>query len=239
MRAALLLACVLFCGPAFAGSEKPPAAPASATLAKDDIIAQAREARASGDGARAVSLMQGLQLRHENDPEVLLHLGYALIADGQFEEAVGLYDMLTAMQPRNSLAFNAKAVAFDYAGNHVGAQEVYDKALRIDSTSHTIKNNLALSYILNNEPKKAVALLAPLAKQPEAPPALRQNLALAYALVGDEKKSREMNLRDLTPEQADENQKFYAYYKKLKQSQKEDALMTRALYAPQGEKAEE
>jgi hypothetical protein len=49
---------------------------------------------------------------------------------------------------------------------------------------------------------------------------MRQNLALAYGLKGNEARARELNLRDVTPEQTEENVRFYKHYAQLKKEHK-------------------
>lgn len=180
--------------------------------------------RANGKAQESVALMREAEKKAPADEAVLLELGYALIADNQPEEAVNVFDKLTAINHDSASAYNGKAVAFDHAGNHVAAQEIYQKALKLAPTSTTIQNNLALSMILNDQVDTAISLLEPISHRPNAPAAIRHNLALAYGVKGDMARARAINLKDMTPAQAEENEKFYAYYTQMLKKQKIDAV---------------
>jgi Flp pilus assembly protein TadD len=172
--------------------------------------------RAQVKASDAVALLRKALTIEPGNTRVLSQLGYAMIANKQQEEAVNVFDGLLAMQPDNAMAHNGKAVAFDSAGNHVAAQEIYQTALLHAPDSAAIKNNLALSMVLNDQFDEAIALLEPLVVQPDATATMRQNLALAYGMKGDDKRARELNSKDVTPQQAEENLQFYKHYAKLK-----------------------
>lgn len=180
--------------------------------------------RNAGRAPEAVTLMREAEKRNPADEAVLLELGYALIAANQAEEAVGVFDKLTAINHGSAAAYNGKAVAFDHAGNHTAAQEIYQKALTLSPTSTTIQNNLALSMILNDQVDTAISLLEPIYRKGNAPAAVRHNLALAYGVKGDMTKARTLNLKDLTPAQVSENEKFYEYYSHMVKKQRVEAV---------------
>lgn len=142
--------------------------------------------------------------------------GNALIESGKPQEAIIVFDKLIALDPENALAYNGKAVAFDYSGNHLAAQEIYETALTLSPDSVAIKNNLAMSLILNHQVKQAIALLEPMVKKGgRGDPSMnvvRHNLAMAYGISGQHEKATRLNLRDLTKEQAQENIRYYESY---------------------------
>lgn len=163
--------------------------------------------------ADAVTVMNAAQKRAPDNEKVLKHLGYALIANKDYRQAVNIFDMLTAINHQSIVGYNGKAVAFDHAGNHVAAHEIYQQALKIQPNSITTQNNLAVSMIMNNKPNEAIRILLPLAKQANATNETYHNLALAYGVKGDKKRARGINLKYMKPEQADQNQQFYDHYK--------------------------
>lgn len=132
-----------------------------------------------------------------------------LIDEGDFEGAVALYDQMIAENPENVSAYVGKGIVFDKAGNHVAAQGLYKKALSLAPDAVDIKNNLAMSLILNNEPKKAIEILKPLVVADYENPTLRHNLAMAYGMSGQKQKALTLNLRDMSKKEALENQKIY------------------------------
>ncbi|MDE3059701.1 MAG: tetratricopeptide repeat protein [Pseudomonadota bacterium] len=190
-----------------------PDAPHGKKADTQGVVQAADNLRKSGDAGGAVRMLRDAQAKTPEDPDVLLHLGYALIAADEPEEAVNIFDKLLALHPDNALAYGGKAVAFDHAGNHLAAQDLYEKALAITPDSLSLQNNLAMSMILNDQLDQALALLEKLNRR-ESNPTVRQNLAMAYALTGDSKKALALNLETLSPEQAQENMRFYEEYQR-------------------------
>lgn len=151
-----------------------------------------------------------------NDSETMRKNGNALIESGQPQEAIIIFDKLIEQDPHNALAYNGKAVAFDHSGNHLAAQELYKTALSLSPDSIPIRNNLAMSMILNNQIWEATKLLESLVKDSKdnnpISHIIRHNLALAYGLSGQHEKATKLNLRDMSKKQAEENVLFYKKY---------------------------
>lgn len=187
-------------------------------------IALANIYRKTGNVEGAVAVMREAEKRKPADENVLAGLGYALIAAKDYKEAVDIFDRLTAINHESAIGYNGKAVAFDHAGNHIAAQEIYQKALSLEPGSITIQNNLALSLILDNKPGTAISILEPLAGQSNATPTIRHNLALAYGIKGDMKRAHALNRQDMNDAQADENQFFYEQYATMLKQQQREAL---------------
>jgi Flp pilus assembly protein TadD len=59
--------------------------------------------------------------------------------------------------------------------------------------------DVGLAYALAGYPERAVQLLEPAARQHDATPRLRQNLALSYALSGDWQRARAIAAQDISP----------------------------------------
>lgn len=156
------------------------------------------------------------QAQAVNEPELMRKNANALIESGKPQEAIIIFDKLIEQDPHNALAYNGKAVAFDHSGNHLAAQELYKTALSLSPNSIPIKNNLAMSMILNGQTGQATKLLESLVKESrDANPIshiIRHNLALAYGLSGQYDKASKLNLRDMSKKQAEENVKFYKKY---------------------------
>jgi len=171
--------------------------------------------RKQGRAGDAVPLLREALVRKPGDTKAMSQLGYALVASNKPQEAVNVFDELAAIEPNNAMHYNGKAVAFDNAGNHVAAQEIYQKALSLSPDSASIQNNYAMSLILDKKYDQAIALLEPLAKKENSNPTIRQNLALAYGLKGDTSQALDLNRRNLTPQQAEENMRFYQEYERL------------------------
>lgn len=153
------------------------------------------------------------------ESEILRKNGNELIERGKAQEAVILFDKLIKTDPRDSLAYNGKAVAFDHTGNHLAAQDIYKTALSLDPDSIMIKNNMAMSLILNNQAKQAISILEPLVTNATSDVSksiylatMHHNLALAYGITEQYAKAKKLNLRYMSEDQAQENEDFYKRY---------------------------
>jgi len=149
--------------------------------------------------------------------ETMRKNGNALIESGKEQEAITVFDKIIAIDPKNALAYNGKAVAFDHSGNHLAAQDLYQTALKITPNSPAIKNNLAMSLILNKQIKQAIAILEPLSKKPgidkdQSGDVIRHNLALAYGISGQYDKATKVNRKDLSIKESKENIEYYKSY---------------------------
>lgn len=130
--------------------------------------------------AVALLLITACSTAPANNFEALRKDGNALIEDGRPQEAIALFDQIISQDPQNALAYSSKAVAFDKLGNHLAAQDMYQTALSLSPNSSSIKNNLAMSFIMNHQAKQAIVILEPLVKADPANKTIRDNLALAY-----------------------------------------------------------
>jgi Flp pilus assembly protein TadD len=119
-----------------------------------------------------------------------------------------------AVQPdwRND---NSLGVAHDMLSDHVAAQAAYRDGLALAPGNLQLTNNLGLSLALSGDFAHALPLLETTAKDPAATPRMRQNLALAYGLSGDDKKAAEIAKLDLDPAGVQENLGYYEFLRLL------------------------
>lgn len=166
----------------------------------------------------AVEILREAQKRQPKNVRVLSALGGGLIAAGRPEEALPLFDEALTQDTHDIGALNGRGVALDNMDRHEDAQKSYRRALIAEPESSVVLNNLALSLILSDDYAEAAGILEKLVARPDALPTMRQNLALAYGLQGNHVKAMELGLKDLPPEEAQENLKFYEYYAGLRQA---------------------
>lgn len=159
----------------------------------------------------AVRTLTQAQKMQPDNIRVLDMLGKALLASGQAAQAVPVFVKMTSLDSTYVSAYTGRGVAYDKLGKHTLAQEAYQQGLAIAPENLALSNNLGLSYILNAQYDQAIALLEPLKDREDAPMKVRQNLAMAYGLKGNNLRAMEIALKDLTPEQAMENIKFYEH----------------------------
>jgi Flp pilus assembly protein TadD len=213
----LLSGCANFPDPQPAKS-KPSATQSNQSV--NELIERAAILRKQGKPKEALLVMQEAQSREADNAEVIAHLGYALIANGQNKETVTLFDTLILKDPANVAAYNGKAVAYDKSGNHLAAQELYERALLYSPDSVSIQNNLAMSFILNNQLSQAESLLEKLHLKAPNNRTVQQNLALVYGVNGKSDKALELNQLSLSPEEAKANLVFYEQYASKRNNQK-------------------
>ncbi|MGO1118273.1 tetratricopeptide repeat protein [Rhodovibrionaceae bacterium A322] len=140
--------------------------------------------------------------------EARIGLGRTLLALGKKEAALAFFSGVHREQPENYWGLNGSAVALDMLGRHAEAQGIYQMALRTFPGNQMLLSNQALSYSLSNQPQRAVGILTSLGPAADLPPRIRQNLALAYGLTGNEDKAAETSRMDLE-EGAVENNLHY------------------------------
>lgn len=136
-------------------------------------------------------LVMGLQLQPQH-PELNYRLGKLLLADGDAQAALDAFKAGLQSAPGNLDLLSAAGVASDMMSQHVQAQRYYTRAVTQGAGSDlsAIRTNLGMSYLLANEPKRAVEILKDEAKKPGASPTTRQNLALAYGALGRNAEAR-------------------------------------------------
>ena len=158
-------------------------------------LLEAKQLRESGNAASAVELLRAAHNRFPHNTIILQQLGYTLVETKQYQEAVTVFDQLIGLEPTNPSGYNGKAVAFDHLGNHLAAQDIYKMALLLSPDSVAIHNNLAMSLILNKQPKLAIAQLEPLLATNSDNDVIRSNITRARALLAEQKKGKKISLK--------------------------------------------
>ena len=95
------------------------------------------------------------------------------------------------------------------------ARHAYRDGLALSPNNLQLNNNLGLSLALGGDFAQAIPLLEKTAKDPAATPRMRQNLALAYGLSGDDKRAAEVAKLDLDPAKVQENLGYYEFLRLL------------------------
>jgi len=160
---------------------------------------------------------QAYQAALKIDPKNVMALRGLANAELEFEDpAAAVQNLQTAetIQPdwrnRNSLG-----VAYDMQGNHAAAQAAYRSGLALAPDNLQLTNNLGLSLALSGDFTQGLPLLEKSARDPAATPRMRQNLALAYGLSGDDKKAAEVAKIDLDAAGVQENLGYYEFLRLL------------------------
>lgn len=141
--------------------------------------------------------------------EAYLYLAKLFLQKNQVKKSAEYFEKFLANHPQHVDALNSYAVLLDMEKQHKKAQKNYLQALKYaGGNKEKYQANLGLSYAFDKNYKQAIHYLKPLGGKKEH----RHNLALVYALKGDEK-----NFHNIL--KADFNKKErLSLYKKLKKT---------------------
>lgn len=133
-----------------------PAAKAADTAANSPLLpgadvsvflAQAQQARKSGDLTTAIKVLSQLVLVAPDDVRVLGEYGKALAAYGRSDDAIAFLDRAIQLQAGDWTLYSAQGVAYDQQGRYQSAQLSYARALELKPGEAVVINNDALSHM--------------------------------------------------------------------------------------------
>lgn len=163
----------------------------------------------NGDLARAGTLYAQSAAAAPADPRAQLGLARVALRQRRMDVAQKLYRQLLAQHPDEPLAAEGLGTVLDLQGRHTDAQAVYRAALQSHPEAYGLKINLGLSLILDQRAREGANVLLEVTGLANAPREARQNLALAYGLLGNDEAARRILLVDLPAASADDNLRFY------------------------------
>ncbi|MCE3230712.1 MAG: hypothetical protein K0R76_666 [Alphaproteobacteria bacterium] len=140
----------------------------------------------------------------END-EAKKQLGRLYLSTGQPDAAISIFDEIILRHKDDVKALNGLGVAYDLKGEHQQAQGYYRRVLSINEENDQIKSNLGLSLAFEGKYEDALKLLRPMGEALAATSKQRHNLALVYALSGDQLKAQEIFGKDMGVADINEN----------------------------------
>jgi Flp pilus assembly protein TadD len=129
-------------------------------------------------------LKRALELQPDH-PLANYLLGKHYLDKYEYDEASAAFRRGLKTRPDDIDLSTGEAITNDMQGKHNAAQLIYLRTIKVnpDANLSNIYTNLAMSYLLSDQPKKAIELLQPEAKKPSASSVTRHNLALAYGLL--------------------------------------------------------
>lgn len=168
-----------------------------------------------GDMGRARTLYEraGQIARGARGPR--LGLARVAIRDRRFADAILLYKPLVAANPADAAAWAGLGTAYDLSGRHRDAQDAYRQGLVTTPGDVALRSNLGLSLVLNGQPREGANLLLDVAHGPSAPPQARQNLALAYGVLGNDEAAGQILSVDLPKGSVDDDLRYYSAVRQL------------------------
>jgi Flp pilus assembly protein TadD len=123
--------------------------------------------------------------------------------------AAPYFEKSLLQDPGNIEAMTGYGISLDMAGDHGDARIHYLRALEIVPDSNKIRNNFALSYLLEGNYAATIKFLEKIAFTEQATPIIRQNLALAYGLSGNREAALRVGRMDLDQDVVENNLRFY------------------------------
>jgi Flp pilus assembly protein TadD len=126
-----------------------------------------------------------------NQPDLLRELATIDAISGQPDAALARYEKLISSDPQDTDALLNAGVALDLAGNHVEARKRYEQVLKTAPDDLVARNDMAVSAMLDGDFAGAVSILQPVCDGHEVSNRLNNNLAIAYAAMGDMEKAHQ------------------------------------------------
>jgi Flp pilus assembly protein TadD len=165
----------------------------------------AQALRATGQRAQAVAILEAVSIKNSGNKVVLGEYGRALADDGDYEQALEVFDRAHTPEQPDWRILSAQGAVLDQLGRHDEAQRHYLTALKIVPDEPSVLSNLGLSYALSKNLKDAEATLRRAAAHQPVDPRVRQNLALVVGLQGRFAEAEQIARADLPPDQAAAN----------------------------------
>jgi Flp pilus assembly protein TadD len=164
---------------------------------------------AVGDYTRAGVYYQRASQADARATAPLIGIARVAIHQRRFDDAIAAYHRVLAITPNDPLACAGLGAALDLAGDHAHAQALLREALIANPGDPMLSVNLGLSLTLSGDPRQGANVLLDVTRFPAAPPQARQDLALAYGLLGNEDAAAAILSRDLPKASVQDNLRFY------------------------------
>lgn len=163
----------------------------------------------TGDLARAGVLYGEASAGAPGDPRAQLGLARVALRERRLDDALARYRQLAATHPESAVAAEGLGTTLDLQGKHEEAQAVYRAALARHPEAQGLKTDLGLSLILDRRARAGANVLLDIAGLPDAPAQARENLALAYGVLGNGEAAKRILTADMPAASADDNLQFY------------------------------
>jgi len=177
-------------------------------------LAYAQQLERLGQTQRQLEVLEELTKRNPDNAQLWAHYGKQLVFNGRSAAAVDVLNQAIAKGDKSWKTYSALGSALDEQGKYLEARRQYQLALQQRPGEVKILNNMAMSYALEGNLKKAEEILTAASHQPsaESENRIRQNLALVVGLQGRYEEARDIASRDLSPAMVEAN---LAYLQKM------------------------
>lgn len=166
------------------------------------VLGYAFALKATGAKQEALRVLKtGFRANPENG-QIAANLGRLALEMGQSNVAETALRVANQQGMRDWRTLSAEGTLLAKHGNHVQAQKFFLAAMREQPNAVPVINNLALSYALGGQPKRAETLLRHALAKGSHNNRVRQNLALVLGLEGKFAQAKAVASVDMSPEQA-------------------------------------
>ena len=176
----------------------------------------------------AIEAFQMAVSKNGQNTNALKGLGSSYLALNRATRAVPFLQQAVRVNPTDVDAISSLALALDMQGHRAASLEVYKDGLAVDPDNLKLLNNYGLSLALQSRHDESIAILKQAAQHIDAGAAHRQNLAMAYALSGNEIMSSRLLSIDSGPELTNENLNYYRVLTSLPADDRFDAVLSQS-----------
>tara|TARA_R110002096_G_scaffold309403_4_gene504123 strand:- start:171543 stop:172982 length:1440 start_codon:yes stop_codon:yes gene_type:complete len=155
-------------------------------------------------------------------------LGSSYLALNRPTRALPFLQQAVRLSPRDVDAMSSLALALDMQGHREASLEVYKDGLAVDPDNLKLLNNYGLSLALQSRHDQSISILKQAAQHKDAGATHRQNLAMAYALSGNELMSARLLSIDSGPDISDDNLNYYRILSNLSSDDRFDAVLNQS-----------
>ncbi len=200
------------------------------TTAAAPLIGLGRSLAAAGQYLEAAEVFEKAHAQSPENADVARNLANTYIALGRPADALTILNGSLDQNPFDIDALGSRAVALDALGRHGEALATYQRALSTAPENEGIKHNYGLSLALGGDDQaRALELLGDVASRPEATAAERQNLAMAYALGGDDVMAQRLLAIDSDQQTVENKLTYFDQLKALDTEQRFQTVMSGAI----------
>jgi Flp pilus assembly protein TadD len=164
---------------------------------------------AVGDFTRAGVYYSRTNKIDPNAEPPLIGLGRVAIRQRRFDDAIASYRAILDRTPNDSLAAAGLGTALDLKGDHNAAQDALRAGLVQNPGDPMLCINLGLSLVLGGNPREGANVLLDVTRFPDAPPQAREDLALAYGMLGNKEAATAILSKDLPKASVQDNLRYY------------------------------
>lgn len=181
--------------------------------------------RAIGQYQEAEKAYQSALSRNEKNLPALRGLGKTYIALNRPAMAVPMLNDAVSLNPRDVESISSLALALELQGNASAAMVTYKDGLDIAPDNLKLLTNYGMSLTLQSRYDQAIDILKRAAQHKDAGASQRQNLAMAFALAGNEVMSSRLLAIDNGPDLTNENLGYFRVLASLTSEERFDAVI--------------